>query len=336
MQWDQLVEEFRALGGVAENVRLGTGPRGRGIFVIDPAKPASLNIPRAITVPIETLGVEDGDIRVQRGRIDDRVASFYEHYEKYFGWSAGGREEAFALQREWHELPPEIVAFLKTMGVLDHPEARFMPPEERVLVEGHVRARMFQDSTGAFMIPMIDLVNHSSPVRGYVMDGGVGVTGTFADEVLVRYNNFDAITMALHYGFADLSIFAASIGITVDLPGGRRLTIARDLSVSETRNGIGFPVVTLNDNVIRFSYLMLGIIGVEDVPRAVFRSLMAPYIDRTAADQVFDGIAHFNRVRFINLLRTLRKYDGTLVRVLQETCINQLEALSSCVGARTL
>ncbi len=42
MQWDEPVEEFRAIGGVADNVRLGIGPRGRRLFVVDPGKPASL------------------------------------------------------------------------------------------------------------------------------------------------------------------------------------------------------------------------------------------------------------------------------------------------------
>lgn len=336
MQWEELLEEFRAIGGVAENVRLGAGARGRGLFVIDPAKPASLHIPRAITIPVSAVGTDSGDIRVDRDQVDDRVATFYEHYQKHFGWSAGGREEAFALQREWHDLPPEIVNFIKTMGVLDHPELRFMPPDDRVLLEEHVRARVFADKTGSFMIPMIDLVNHLSTARGYVTDGGVGVSGTFADEVLVRYNNFDPMTMALHYGFADQSVFACSIGITLDLPGGRRLTIAREISASETRDGIAFPVVTETDGHLRFSHLMLGIMSAPDVPRAIFRSLVKPYVDPVSADQIFDGIAHFNRVRFINLLRTLRKYDGRLVRALQDTSINQLEALSYCVGARAL
>src|SRR6476646_4511492 len=33
--WDEMVREFRALGGTVENVRLGDGPLGRGLFPID-------------------------------------------------------------------------------------------------------------------------------------------------------------------------------------------------------------------------------------------------------------------------------------------------------------
>ena len=39
MVFEELLAEFRALGGVAENVRLGRGRSGRGIFVVDPGNP---------------------------------------------------------------------------------------------------------------------------------------------------------------------------------------------------------------------------------------------------------------------------------------------------------
>jgi len=37
--WDELVDEFRALGGTLENVRLGHGALGRGLFPIEPGRP---------------------------------------------------------------------------------------------------------------------------------------------------------------------------------------------------------------------------------------------------------------------------------------------------------
>ena len=56
----------------------------------------------------------------------------------------------------------------------------------------------------------------------------------------------------------------------------------------------------------------------------------------TQPDYVFDSIAHYNHTQFIALLRTLRKYEGPLVHTLEEAIINQLEALSACIGARRL
>ena len=48
--WNDMLNEFRALGGVAENIRIGHGPFGRGLFPIDPKKPVSISIPESLLV----------------------------------------------------------------------------------------------------------------------------------------------------------------------------------------------------------------------------------------------------------------------------------------------
>jgi len=46
--WEEMLEEFRALGGVAENIRLDDGPLGRGLFPIDAASPIRIFIPESL------------------------------------------------------------------------------------------------------------------------------------------------------------------------------------------------------------------------------------------------------------------------------------------------
>jgi hypothetical protein len=43
--WERIVGEFTALGGVADNVRAGEGPLGRGLFAIDPSQAVRLRAP---------------------------------------------------------------------------------------------------------------------------------------------------------------------------------------------------------------------------------------------------------------------------------------------------
>src|SRR5262249_34024 len=162
-----------------------------------------------------------------------------------------GREEAIATQQEWSALPEELITFIKTMGVLDHPDRRFMPPDDQLCFEEFVRARMFPERGGRFMIPMVDLVQHMSRARCFCTRDGVEVSGSFGDEVLVRYHNVDAMTTLLDYGFTDRSAFAYSIGITVDLPGGKRLSVARDIGAHETRDNVAFPNVSVACDTIR-------------------------------------------------------------------------------------
>ena len=58
--WDEMIAEFRRLGGVAENFRYGTGPFGRGLFAIDPTQPVRLQVPKRLLIPTDML-VAKGD-----------------------------------------------------------------------------------------------------------------------------------------------------------------------------------------------------------------------------------------------------------------------------------
>ncbi|MBV8155633.1 MAG: hypothetical protein JOY98_14505 [Candidatus Eremiobacteraeota bacterium] len=335
MTWDELLAEFRALGGVAENVTLGNGPFGRGVFVVDAARSATLHAPENLLVPTDALEIRDGRMKVKPGApLGDRERAFFEAYHANFCWSAGVFGEIQASQKAWSELPGDVVHAIKTMGALLDPEVRFLPPTTEVCFYQFVRSRDAQYQGRLCMLPVVDLVNHSSRASPYVLTNGIGVTGHFTGEMLVRYNGRDSWSNALTYGFAELASFAYSIGIGVDLFGRYQLSVRRDVAEVEFREGAGFPIVKLDGNAIDLSFLLLGHYAATDVPRGMFRSVMAPYLSVAEADQVFDSIAHFNRLKFLNLVRLLRGHDGTIVRMLESAALDQLEILSGCVGSR--
>jgi hypothetical protein len=336
MTWEELLDEFRALGGIAENARLDVGPLGRGIFPIDPSKPVVLHCPYALQVRLMHLEMRDGKMQAKPEFYGARERAFFEAYEEQFGWSAGGSEESWQQQLAWSELPAEIVNAMQTMGMLDGIEQRFAPPNVESCKLDYLHARLFQRDGGNYVVPIIDLVNHSSYVPTYVYENGIGVAGTFSDEVLVRYNAADAWTLAQRYGFTTMSPIAYSIGINVAIAGGKRLTVARNINELVVENGVQYPKITVDADGVTLAHLALGFSMAKDLPRAIFRKIMAPRLNAPQADHIFDGIQEFNRNEFITLLRKLRKYDGPLVHTLEEAVINQLETLNACVGARNL
>ncbi len=335
MTWEELLDEFRALGGVAENVRLGEGPFGRGIFVIDPRLPARLWAPDALHVRDTDIETRDGRMTVRGGTYDPQVRTFFENCQAYFGWSSGGEKGAAAMQAAWHALPAEVIAAIRTTGALDRPQQRFAAPTAELTMREYLCTRTFSRSGDQYIVPVVDLVNDSGRARGYTIDGGYGVEGTFADEMLVCYGSTDAWAKVLNYGFAATATIAHSLGATITLPDGRALSIGRNILNVTNENNLRFPDLRIDGNQILLSHLVLGFESGSDLPRAIFRKLM----DRAGvaqADAVFDGVAHYNRKQFTALLRLLRACDGSLARALEDAILNQLDALSACVGARSL
>jgi hypothetical protein len=335
MEWAELIGVFRELGGVAENVRLGQGPFGRGIFVCDADKPAKLHASENLLVPVDDVEIRDGQMVLKaQTNVGERERRFFEEYERHFGWGAGLFEESWDAQKQWYELPDDVMRFLTAMGGLEDPHERFLPPSVESCLYRFVRTRWFTYGAEPKLAPVIDLVNYSSHANGFTIADGIGVTGRFAGEMLVRYNLGDAWGRAMSYGFACLGAFAYSLSLTADVPGGKKIAIRRDVAAADVRDGIRFPRATIDGDTIDLPFLMLGCATATDLPRAIFRNVVSGVLAEPGADRAFDGIAHFNRMQLLNLLRLLRKHDGELVRVLEVAAIDQLETLSNCIGAR--
>ena len=58
--WDDMLDEFRALGGTADNIQLGQGQFGRGLFPIDPGAPIAILGPADAARVDEVDPVDDG------------------------------------------------------------------------------------------------------------------------------------------------------------------------------------------------------------------------------------------------------------------------------------
>ncbi|HTC31608.1 MAG TPA: hypothetical protein VK702_12865 [Candidatus Acidoferrum sp.] len=315
MTWDELLDAFRSLGGIADNVRLGDGQYGRGIFSIDPSKPVTLHTPNALQVRVTDIEIRDGQMRVKPDRLGIDEREFFEAYEASFGWGAGGYEESLQRQLAWSALPVDVIARIKSMGGLD--EQRFLTPTVDLCLQDFFNARKFGRSGANYAVPLIDLVNYSSTASGYTRDGGFGVKGTFADEVLVCYSEADAWSLAAMFGFTAACAVAYSIGIAVALPDGRKLSIMRDTHEFVMEDGVRIPIVQSVGADIRLSYLALRMEGHPDLPRGIFRRI-AERLSVTQADAVFDGIVQFNRNEYASLLGVLGNYNGPLVRMLEQ------------------
>jgi hypothetical protein len=326
--WDGLLDEFRAVGGIAENVRLAEGAYGRGVFPVDPERPIRILIPQASTIAVADTMLRDGELVVRPGAARKKDTRFFDNYQRHFGWSAGGREFSLALQGAWHELPADVVDFLKATCALEDIERRFVAPTDESALQDYARSRVFLLGGRQRFVPLIDMVNHRATADGYLVSDLVGVEGTFDGEVFVSYNKlFDAISVALSWGFADQAAIANCLAVNGELENGLEFTIARAINQSREVGGLALPNVEIGKKHFKLSFLTLGNLTDPLAPRATFRELMRPLMEEAEADQVFDTIVSYNQEQLLHLLSLARKYDQPLARMLANAALNQLKVL---------
>lgn len=336
--FEDLLEQFRTLGGAADNVRRDRGPFGGGIFPVDPNRPVKLHASENLLIPAEDLEVRNGVLAVaDSSAVRAPERDLFGEVHRRLGWGAGTFDELWTAQTQWSRLPADVASTVRATAALDNADLRFADPSPFACLYHFVKSRDFTYGGRAYIAPLVDFVNHSAAAKPYVIGHGVGVEGTFDGEVLVRYNVADAWGFALTYGFADKAALAYSLPITVDLFGRGRLSIRRDFAAADVGDDrIRFPRKRVDAGTIDLSFVMLGHTRQPDLPRGVFRKLMTDRVTPQQADEVFDSILRFNHTSFLRMLRTLRAHDAPLVRMLEEAAIHQLEALCANVGARSL
>jgi|SRR5271165_271922 len=333
MDWEELVGEFRSLGGIADNVALGGGPFGRGLFAIDPAKPVEVRTPENLLVRSEDVEIRDGQLVAKASaNLTKRERAFFDRYQRHFSWGAGVFEQLWQAQQHWHELPLDIMATVRQMGGVDY--YRFSAPSNEICLYQYVKSRAISYQGIMHVAPMVELANHSSELPGYLTGPGVAVKGSFEREVMVCYNFGDPWRLTTAFGFAGLPCLAHSLPLSMDFDG-YRIEIGQNLFDSEVKGGVFYPRMVIDKDVVRLSFLNLGTRLVPRVPQSVFYRLMNK-IPIHQPDELFDRIQHHNRMQFIVLLRKMNSYNGKIISMLKEAAFNQLEALSACFGTRPL
>lgn len=328
-RWDEMLDEFRALGGVADNVRLAQGRFGRGLFPIDPSKPVKVHVPDSLLIDLKQVVLENDAFRVgPAAEIGAREKVFWENYQRDFSWGTSGGETRDLLQMV-QEAPKELREILaapfKTNLWLGS-------TEPRTVAERYLATRVVRYKGGHVVMPVVELANHGHPKRYEIEDGkGVGLSGHFSREILVRYGTYDPLELFINWGFAsDNEEFALSLNLANDRLG---FSIGREDIKSPQDMKSFIPRVSRENGKLTLSHLLLGHKRFPRVARGIFARIMRN-AGRSDAEEVFDGIQHANRMQYYRLIELSEGAAPALGRLLRDVARYQLDAMSNNYGKR--
>lgn len=332
--WQSLLDEFRALGGVAENIALRPSGTGRGLFPENPDQPVRLTVPanllirpREIALYGDRIGLHDG------AGTEQRPKAFFERYQAEFSWGGGRQEQGAALLDLFDSLPPELRNRLtKDFGM----EAVIEGERGERMLRCFLRSRGIRRRGEVFLAPIFDCMNRGSEglYPKFGPKGSVQLEGRSHGEILLAYEQYDSLGIFIMHGIALPREHAFSLPMRTKA-GPFELFIGRDLTASAQRPGFRAPQMRTESDVLRLSYLTVGDAGFPRMPRGIFYALMR---DARAggAEEIFDRILFANRTKFLSLLALLDPLRGELVSRLRSMVHFQLAALAECLGAREL
>ncbi|MEO8300168.1 MAG: hypothetical protein ABI608_00165 [Rhizomicrobium sp.] len=333
MDWDALLAEFRALGGIAENVTLRQGPRGRGLFAADPARPVRLLAPPNLLVPCEDTEIQDGRLVVKpTSSVGAREREFFNCYQREFSWGAGVFDDLWQAQIARNQLPQNVRRALLATWPLKI-DALSDPSSEGLCHKEYLRTRKFEYRENSVLVPIVELVNHGRDAEGFNLVGGVGIAGNFSSEVLAAYGG-DCWGTAMNHGFCEARYCAYAVRGSLRFED-HCIEISRALGQVEQFNGCSLPVVRVEGDTIHFSFVLLGDERFPHIPRAAFIHV-TKNTPLKNPDKLFDLIQHYNRSLMLRFLRGSEGSETPLVTMLRNAGYQQLETLSCHWGTGPL
>ncbi|MFL5238325.1 MAG: hypothetical protein ACJ8EL_12115 [Rhizomicrobium sp.] len=327
--WNDMLDEFRSVGGTAENICLKEGAFGRGLFPVDPAKAVKVHIPDSLLIDLSHAEFDENNgFHVSpAAQVGPREKAFLENYEREFSWGTG-RTDTERLLHAMHGAPTPLRQLLHTPF---EAERWLAEPTPKAVQNAFFGSRVIAYKGRNVIMPIVELANHGHLTRYSVTDG-VGLSGQFSGEILVQYEFADTWALFAKWGFASEEPFALSLPLTIQSKSAS-IIIRRNIGSVVSAQKPFFPEVTVSGNTVELAYMLLGSRQFPRLARGNFQQIMRD-AGHPEANEPFDMIQHINRMQFFELIALSEGAAPLLRDVLRKVALSQLKAMSHNVGTR--
>lgn len=195
----------------------------------------------------------------------------------------------------------------------------------------YVKHRIFQSHALAsrsgennLIMPFVSFLNHD--IDGLPLclnENGISISGRFNGEIFVFYHMGDALMILESYGFVTDTMFAYSLPMVLQLPGGIMLQIDRDISRFKYIDGkFRWPIVEIIDDLITVSWFPMYYTHGPRYPARFAASLASE--SGIAAEDILYSVFRFNLNALLPVIFTLKKSRNSYIQTVVSAAEKQL------------
>lgn len=330
MEFNQILNAFRSLGGIAENIQLENGLYGRGLVPINRNLPIKIYAPPNLLPNFESVLLDqNGQIRLDSNlNLDPEFVSFYENYQKYFGWGDGGLTAEQDYQDDLDKLPRGIKDILMVLGWNKND---FGKKTSAQLLTTYLISRKIRIGQESKLMPIIELLNHSNRGANFLIDKGIKIEGGFKDEILVNYHShLDPFHFLKNYRFVSTSTSIISCNVEIKMSDSLSIKISRLDRLNEIKQDKKIPKVERDGDLVKISYVEISNQTHPDKPKHLFSELLRPYaIKSEVINSVFEGLLNHNRKVLEALMKECELSPSKISNQILQTAQNVIQALTA-------
>lgn len=329
MNFLETIEEFRALGGVAHNIEIRNGVHGYGIHPVNQDEAIKIVTPPHLLISSNLLELDKNrQIKIKpKTDINPKIIDFFEKYQRLLGWGNGAEAELRQYHKELSRLPSRVQQYMLLLGWDNSDFGRKKPKD---YLNEYFVSRQIRIANKSKIMPILDLINHSSSGIRYTSGTEVSVLGWFKSEVLTCYHSdFDAFHFYKNYRFFTPSYIVLSCEVKIYVPDIGLINISRLDSVMEKVNKTFVPKIVKLDDEIKISFVQLTNQKKHTSAKKIFVDGMRKInMPQSTAYEIFDGLIEHNRQTLTKFLNECRLCDNYIARELETIALNQLTLIS--------
>ena len=307
INFQNLLELFVELGGIAENICIKEGELGRGIFPIDSFRTAKIMTPKNLLVDREDVCISRDEIYINDSSgLSPKEKNFIEHTYNY-SWSGGGNRCSTEFLKYVLGIPEPVQNQLLGCGFIDsHLLNNCL--DENVCLQRFIDERVVGFQGNDVLAPIWDFVNHSSFSSAFrVTPYGVETPPIKpgVEEILHKYSEKNSpIGMWKKYGFACDCVFAYSIPLSVDVRDNVLTIRCLGQLGLGPKEKISFSI---NKDLLSIKSLPVGCLS-NSFPKENFKSILSSVgLSADVADRLFPQICEVNINARVDLIDSLQE-----------------------------
>ncbi|KZR87470.1 hypothetical protein [Synechococcus sp. MIT S9508] len=332
--WANIINTFKSLGGIAENIDLKKGRHGRGIFPQDSAQKSLIVTPENILIKSDSVQINDRNISIlPSSGIGKKEREFAELYYNELSWGSDGNQDAKAFLKYITTLPMPIKNALANNKFIDKRMSNYLD-NDQTLLERFIDERAFRFKGQSVLAPLLELVNHSNfapPFR--VTNTGLETPPAIPKdaEILHKYSGKNsAMSLWRSYGFSAKSIISYSIPFEITVK--QYSTVIRCFGQQEAEsNDIDCKQIT--SGLISISSLPVGC-QLSKLPLLHLSSILSTTgIDKETTRNLMIFIQKLNIERRVELTKALQEHDQNSESELSKALELEIQLIQTSLNA---
>ena len=326
LDWAELLESFRGLGGIAENLVQRESSLGRGLFLVNPGLPGRIVVPERLLVPVSQLQLEGGAVSLKPSSLfGEAFRHFFGQYQAHFSWGCGGRLAVEGFESHLRELPEVVLHKLSLYQLLNLTD-RHQQAWEQVIFQRFLAARQVPFKGQPMIAPVWELVNHSVMSPPFqLLPTGLATAPVLpgATELTFKYSESSPLFRLFEYGFTCQEATAFSFPLRMDCQGASLTIHCEGQPLRDDQMSLRQV-----DGSLRIRGLPIGNRSVPEQPYAYLGELLRRIGRGEDAKTLFRGIQQANRDQREELLTLLQGCDSNVAEQIRVAITYELELMA--------